>query len=101
MPCHRTFACTALACWLWSIHVLFDWSLVESLLPTSVNCGLKFLLSLSTQACGSFFASWHSFPLCWSASFETPPSGCFCTPSTTLWPSYRRFMPDADILDSS
>src|SRR5207245_8408977 len=46
-----TLSWSAPAFWLWSIDVLFDWVFDESLLPTSVNCGLKFTLSLWTVAC--------------------------------------------------
>src|SRR2546430_13102599 len=45
-----TLSWSAPAFWLWSIDVLFAWVFDESLLPTSVNCGFKFTLSLWTVA---------------------------------------------------
>src|SRR4051812_27145240 len=71
LACPATLTGAALTFWLWSIDVLFDWVFVELLLPTNVNCGLKFTFLLPTQANGSFLASWSSLPFFCSASFTS------------------------------
>jgi hypothetical protein len=69
IDCVSALSWSAPAFWLWSTDVLFDWVFDELLLPTNVNCGLKFTFLLPTQANASFFAVWFSSPLSCSASF--------------------------------